>query len=74
MRFLASLLEKVKGCPSFYGVVLREVEKMTNASDSDFETDFSARAMSRGTLYSRSVTREGHEGHAHPPKNFDFGF
>ena len=22
----------------------------------------------------RGVTREGHEGHAHPPKNFDFGF
>ena len=23
---------------------------------------------------SRGVTREGHEGRAHPPKNFDFGF
>ena len=22
----------------------------------------------------RDVTREGHEGRAHPPKNFDFGF
>ena len=22
----------------------------------------------------RGITREGHEGRAHPPKNFDFGF
>ena len=26
------------------------------------------------SIHCRGVTREGHEGHAHPPKNFDFGF